>query len=60
MAELKIGSIAPDFSLDGDDGKEHSLKEFRGKKIVLYFYPKDDTSGCTEGGMLVSRQPIVS
>lgn len=48
MAELKIGSIAPDFSLDGDDGKEHSLKEFRGKKIVLYFYPKDDTSGCTK------------
>ena len=48
MAELKIGSIAPDFSLDGDDGKKHSLKEFRGKKIVLYFYPKDDTSGCTK------------
>ena len=34
--------------MDGDDGKEHSLKEFRGKKIVLYFYPKDDTSGCTK------------
>jgi thioredoxin-dependent peroxiredoxin len=48
MAELKIGSIAPDFSLDGDDGKKHSLKDFRGKKIVLYFYPKDDTSGCTK------------
>ncbi len=48
MAELKIGSMAPDFSLDGDDGKKHSLKEFRGKKVVLYFYPKDDTSGCTK------------
>jgi thioredoxin-dependent peroxiredoxin len=48
MAELKIGSMSPDFSLDGDDGKKHSLKEFRGKKIVLYFYPKDDTSGCTK------------
>ena len=48
MAELKIGSLAPDFSLEGDDGKKHSLKEFRGKKIVLYFYPKDDTSGCTK------------
>ncbi len=48
MGELKIGSIAPDFSLDGDDGKKHSLKEFRGKKVVLYFYPKDDTSGCTK------------
>jgi len=40
--------MAPDFSLEGDDGKKHSLKEFRGKKIVLYFYPKDDTSGCTK------------
>ena len=48
MAELKIGSEAPDFSLTGDDGKKHSLKEFRGKKVVLYFYPKDDTSGCTK------------
>ena len=48
MAEIKIGSAAPDFSLEGDDGKRHSLKDFRGKKIVLYFYPKDDTSGCTK------------
>ncbi|HTY11621.1 MAG TPA: thioredoxin-dependent thiol peroxidase [Bacteroidota bacterium] len=48
MAELKVGSAAPDFSLEGDDGKKHSLKEFRGKKVVLYFYPKDDTSGCTK------------
>jgi peroxiredoxin Q/BCP len=48
MAELTIGSMAPDFSLEGDDGNKHSLKEFRGKKIVLYFYPKDDTSGCTK------------
>jgi thioredoxin-dependent peroxiredoxin len=48
MAELKVGSSAPDFSLDGNDGKKHSLKEFRGKKVVLYFYPKDDTSGCTK------------
>ena len=48
MAELKIGGEAPDFSLTGDDGKKHSLKEFRGKKVVLYFYPKDNTSGCTK------------
>ena len=48
MTKLKIGEKAPDFSLMGDDGKEHSLKEFRGKKIVLFFYPKDDTSGCTK------------
>jgi peroxiredoxin Q/BCP len=48
MTQLKIGDKAPDFSLMGDDGKEHSLKDFKGKKIVLFFYPKDDTSGCTK------------
>lgn len=48
MTQLKIGDKAPDFSLLGDDGKEHSLKDFKGKKIVLFFYPKDDTSGCTK------------
>lgn len=48
MTQLKIGDKAPHFSLMGDDGKEHSLKEFKGKKIVLFFYPKDDTSGCTK------------
>ncbi len=48
VAELKTGASAPDFSLEGSDGKKHSLKEFRGKKVVLYFYPKDDTSGCTK------------
>jgi len=44
---LKEGDAAPDFVLRGDDGKEYSLKDFRGKKVVLYFYPKDDTPGCT-------------
>ena len=48
MTRLKIGDKAPDFSLIGDDGKEHSLKDFKGKKIVLFFYPKDNTSGCTK------------
>lgn len=38
---------APDFSLDADDGKKVSLKDFAGKNIVLYFYPKDNTPGCT-------------
>lgn len=47
MAALKIGDAAPDFSLLGSDGKTYSLKDFKGKKVVLYFYPKDDTSGCT-------------
>ena len=44
---LKIGDKAPDFSLISDEGKNVSLKDLKGKKIVLYFYPKDDTSGCT-------------
>ena len=41
------GSKAPDFKLVGDDSKEHSLKDFKGRILVLYFYPKDDTPGCT-------------
>jgi thioredoxin-dependent peroxiredoxin len=44
---LKEGDIAPDFQLEGTDGKGHSLREFKGKYLVLYFYPKDDTPGCT-------------
>lgn len=42
-----LNKKAPDFSLKGTDGKKHSLKDYRGKKVVLYFYPKDNTSGCT-------------
>ena len=45
---LSVGDKAPDFSLMSSDGKTISLKDFRGKKIVLYFYPKDDTPGCTK------------
>jgi peroxiredoxin Q/BCP len=41
------GEAAPDFSLPDQDGKTRSLSEFRGKWLVLYFYPKDDTPGCT-------------
>lgn len=44
---LKPGDKAPDFKLPSDDGKVYSLKDFKGKKLVLYFYPKDNTSGCT-------------
>lgn len=44
---LEVNSKAPDFELDGSDGKKHSLKEFSGKYLVLYFYPRDDTAGCT-------------
>lgn len=48
MALPAIGEPAPDFSLRSDDGRTFSLKELRGKKVVLYFYPKDDTPGCTK------------
>lgn len=46
--ELQVGDIAPVFSLESDAGQKISLKDFRGKKVVLYFYPKDDTPGCTK------------
>jgi peroxiredoxin Q/BCP len=43
-----IGQPAPDFSLADEAGQLHSLAEFRGKNVVLYFYPQDDTPGCTK------------
>lgn len=47
-AELKIGDKAPDFEALDQEGSAHSLKSYRGKTVVLYFYPKDDTPGCTK------------
>ncbi len=47
MVELKVGAQAPDFKLMTDAGQEVSLSSYRGKKVVLYFYPRDDTPGCT-------------
>mgnify|MGYP001251347823 CR=1 FL=1 len=44
---LKPGDKAPAFTLISDEGKKVSLKDLKGKKVILYFYPKDDTSGCT-------------
>ena len=44
---LEVGVKAPDFTLKDKDGKEVALSSFRGKKVVLYFYPKDNTPGCT-------------
>ena len=44
---ITVGNLAPDFSLLGSDGNTHKLSDYRGKKIVLYFYPKDNTPGCT-------------
>ena len=46
--ELQVGDKAPDFSLPDQDGKTVSLKSLKGKQMVLYFYPKDDTPGCTK------------
>src|SRR5690349_16270708 len=45
--KLKVGDKAPDFKLKNQDGKTLSLKDFAGKNLVLYFYPKDMTPGCT-------------
>lgn len=44
---LQEGMKAPDFTLMGSDGKEHRLSDYLGKKVVLYFYPKDNTPGCS-------------
>jgi len=44
---LKKGDLAPDFDLPADDGTRVRLRDLRGKKVVLYFYPRDDTPGCT-------------
>ncbi len=45
---LEVGGKAPEISLPDQDGKTISLKNFKGKQLVLYFYPKDDTPGCTK------------
>ena len=44
---LEVGSKAPDFTLPDKDGREVSLRDFKGKRVVLYFYPRDNTPGCT-------------
>ena len=45
---LEIGTQAPDFTLPDQNGDMHSLKDYRGKKVILYFYPRDNTAGCTK------------
>lgn len=42
------GKKAPDFSLEGSDGKRHALKDYAGKTVIVYFYPRDNTPGCTK------------
>ena len=45
---LATGTRAPEFRLPDQNGKMHSLSDYKGKKVILYFYPKDNTSGCTK------------
>ena len=45
---IEVGSKAPDFKLPDQNGKIHTLSEFKGKRVILYFYSKDNTSGCTK------------
>ena len=45
---LEIGTVAPDFTLPDQDGIDRSLSDYRGSKVILYFYPKDMTAGCTK------------
>ena len=57
---LKVGDKAPDFSVPDQDGKTVSLKDYKGKKVILYFYPKDDTPGCTaEACNLSDNRPLI-
>jgi peroxiredoxin Q/BCP len=67
MKRIRIpGQRAPAFTLSDQDGKEHSLKDFIGQWVALYFYPKDDTPGCTaeacsfrDGYAVLRRQKVV-
>ena len=45
---LNEGTMAPDFTLPDQNGEPHALSDYRGRKVILYFYPKDMTSGCTK------------
>jgi peroxiredoxin Q/BCP len=53
---LKENDIAPDFTLTADDGSEVTLSDLRGRKVILYFYPKDDTPGCTTQACAIRDQ----
>ena len=45
---LEIGTVAPDFTLPDQNGALHTLSDYRGRRVILYFYPKDNTAGCTK------------
>ena len=52
---LEVGSKAPDFTLQDQDGNLHSLRDYKGQKVLLYFYPKDNTAGCTKQACAYSQ-----
>lgn len=52
---LEVGSKAPDFTLQDQDGNLHSLSAYKGQKVLLYFYPKDNTAGCTKQACAYSQ-----
>jgi len=52
----EVGDKAPDFTLPGDGGQTISLSDLKGKKVVLYFYPKDDTPGCTKEAIAFTQK----
>ena len=56
MSELAVGDVAPDFELEGDGGNKVSLSALEGKPVVVYFYPKDDTPGCTKEAIAFTEQ----
>ena len=53
---LEVGVKAPDFELPDQNGKIHRLSDYTGKKVILYFYPKDNTAGCTKQAPSVYRK----
>ena len=48
---LEVGTKAPEFTLPDQNGQVHTLADYQGKKVILYFYPKDMTGGCTGSGL---------
>ena len=56
---LEVGTKAPDFELPDQNGEMHKLSDYRGRKVILYFYPKDNTPGCTKQACgLSERYPL--
>ena len=57
MPLVEEGKKAPAFTLKDQEGKTHKLADYAGQPVVLYFYPKDDTPGCTDRDVRLPRQP---